>query len=57
MEIPKDLSAYLQIVEEGGVKHIACRRCNRLFFSVKDAARHLAEMHGIKIAAQFYEGR
>ncbi|MEL9991184.1 MAG: hypothetical protein QXP98_08670 [Thermoproteus sp.] len=55
MEIPKDLSAYLQVVTDGGVEYIACRRCNKLFFSVKDAARHLAEVHGIKIAAQFYE--
>jgi uncharacterized C2H2 Zn-finger protein len=54
MEIPKELSAYLEVVQEGGVEHIACRRCGKKFFSVKDAARHLASIHGIRLAAQFY---
>ncbi|MBP1448422.1 MAG: hypothetical protein JZD41_00140 [Thermoproteus sp.] len=54
MDLPKELAGYLQIVQEGGVEHIACRKCGRLFFSVKDAARHLAAAHGIRLAAQFY---
>jgi uncharacterized OB-fold protein len=55
MDVPKELSAYLQIVEEGGVRHIACRKCGRRFFSIKDAARHLAAVHDVKFASQFYE--
>lgn len=55
MDIPRELSGYLQVVEEGGVKHISCRKCGKLFFSLKDAARHLAEVHGVRLAAQFYE--
>jgi len=53
--VPKELSAYLQIVEEGGVRHIACRKCGKRFFSIKDAARHLAAVHDVKFASQFYE--
>ncbi len=55
MDVPKELSGHLQIVEDGGVKHLACRRCGKRFFSLKDAARHLAEIHGVRLAAQFYE--
>ncbi|CCC82044.1 hypothetical protein [Thermoproteus tenax] len=55
MEIPQELSAYLQIVEDGGVKHIACRKCGKRFFAIRDAARHLAEAHGMRAAARFYQ--
>lgn len=55
MDVPKELSGYLQLVDDGGVKHLACRKCGKRFFSLKDAARHLAEVHGVKLAAQFYE--
>ena len=48
MEIPSELKSVLEIVEEGGVKHIKCKyrtrsgsECGALFFSLVDAIRHL----------------
>ncbi len=48
LEIPPDLRQYLEIVEEGNVKHIRCKwrssrgnECGCLFFSLEDAIRHL----------------
>ncbi len=48
LEIPPELKQYLEIVEEGGARHIRCKwrssrgsECGALFFSLEDAIRHL----------------
>ena len=48
-EVPPELRQYIEIVEEGGFKHYKCKwrssrtgkECGALFFSLKDAIRHL----------------
>ena len=48
MEIPSELKSVLEIIEEGGIKHIRCKyrtrsgsECGALFLSLVDAIRHL----------------
>ena len=48
MEIPSELKSVLEVVEEGGIKHIKCKyrtksgsECGTLFLSLADAIRHL----------------
>ncbi len=48
MEIPSELRSVLEVVEEGGVKHIRCKYrahagdvCNTYFINILDAIRHL----------------
>ncbi|NPA70058.1 MAG: hypothetical protein GXO26_04555 [Crenarchaeota archaeon] len=50
MYIPAEVRDYLDLVEEPrGTVHIKCRLCNTLFFSLKDAVRHLAMYHRVRI--------
>ncbi len=41
VELPKELRPILEVVNDGIAAHIRCRECGALFFSLKDAIRHI----------------
>ncbi len=49
MEVPEELKGHVVAVKMGKAVHLKCVRCDRFFFSVKDAISHIETQHGRRI--------
>ncbi|WP_167827644.1 hypothetical protein [Pyrobaculum islandicum] len=56
MDVPQELRSYLSVeIDQWGVKHIVCTKCKMKFFTLKDAALHLYNIHKVRIAQKLLE--